>query len=156
VSVPSEEDCGGADGDPLNAAGSRALEQGISARSYPKQTTGRGGGTRLNDAPMTVTSPRGALRRRPLKPYQRRALTLLAGCGSAGCQEAVMHAHGFTADQLTTMVHIGFAATTTERVVGSVGQISEIKSFKITEAGDEALGRNPTHEHRPLKGQAGP
>jgi hypothetical protein len=89
---------------------------------------------------MTVTSPPKALRRRLLKPYQRRALTLLAGCGSAGCQEAVMHAHGFTAGQLATMEHIGFAATTTERVVGSVGQISEIKRFKITEEGERALG----------------
>jgi hypothetical protein len=89
---------------------------------------------------MTVTSPPGALRRRILKQYQRRALTLLAGCGSAGCQEAVMHAHGFTADQLTMMVHIGFAAATMERVVGSLGQISEIKRFKITEEGERALG----------------
>jgi Integrase core domain len=38
-------------------------------------------------------------RRRP-KPYQRRALTLLAGCGDAGCTEAVMRAHGFTAERL--------------------------------------------------------
>jgi hypothetical protein len=89
---------------------------------------------------MTVTSPPGTPRRRFLKPYQRRALTLLAGCGSAGCQEAVMRAHGFTTDQLATMVHIGFAAKTTERVVGSLGQMSEIESFKITEEGERALG----------------
>ena len=49
-----------------------------------------------------------------------------------------MHAHGFTAGQLATMVHIGFAAKTTERVVGR--EISEIQSFKITEEGERALG----------------
>jgi hypothetical protein len=89
---------------------------------------------------MTVTSPPGPLRRRHLKQYQRRALTLLAGCGSAGCQEAVMRAHGFTPDQLATMVHIGFAAKTTERVVGTFGQTSEINRFRITEEGERALG----------------
>ena len=51
-----------------------------------------------------------------------------------------MHAHGFTAGQLATMVHIGFAAKTTERVVSGVGEISEIESFKITEEGERALG----------------
>jgi hypothetical protein len=92
------------------------------------------------NAPMTVTSPPGSLRRRNLKQYQRRALTLLAGCGAAGCQEPVMTAHGFTADQLATMVHIGFAAKTTECVLGSLGQMSEIERFKITEEGERALG----------------
>jgi len=38
-----------------------------------------------------------------------------------------------TADQLATMVHLGFAAKTTERVVSSLGQVSEIENFKITE-----------------------
>jgi hypothetical protein len=92
------------------------------------------------NAPMTVTLPPGPLCRRNLKQYQRRALTLLAGCGAAGCQEAVMRAHGFTADQLATMVHMGFAAQTAERVVGTFGQTSEIKRFKITEEGERALG----------------
>jgi hypothetical protein len=85
---------------------------------------------------MTVTSPPGALRRRHLKQYQRRALTLLAGCGSAGCDEAVVSAHGFTADQLAQMVRVGFAAKTSEPVVGSVGQTFEIKRFKITGASE--------------------
>jgi hypothetical protein len=49
-----------------------------------------------------------------------------------------MRAHGFTADQLGTMVHMGFAAQTAERVVGTFGQTSEIKRFKIT---DEASVR---------------
>jgi len=51
-----------------------------------------------------------------------------------------MLAHGFTADQLGTMVHMGFAAQTAERVVGTFGQTSEIKRFKITEEGERALG----------------
>jgi hypothetical protein len=51
-----------------------------------------------------------------------------------------MRAHGFTADQLRTMVHMGFAAQTAERVVGTFGQTSEIKSFKITEEGERTLG----------------
>ena len=38
-----------------------------------------------------------------------------------------MRAHGFTADQLAMVVHIGFAAQTAERVVGTFGQTSEIK-----------------------------
>src|SRR5690348_9858051 len=59
------------------------------------------------NAPMTVTSPPGPPRRRNLKQYQRRALTLLAGCGAEGCQEVVMRAHGFTADQLPIMVQHG-------------------------------------------------
>jgi hypothetical protein len=51
-----------------------------------------------------------------------------------------MHAHGFTADELAAMVHIGLAAETTERVVGNVGQMSEITTFKLTEEGERALG----------------
>jgi hypothetical protein len=86
---------------------------------------------------MTVTSPPGALRRRHLKQYQRRALTLLAGCGSAGCDEAVMSAHGFTADQLAQMVRIGFAAKTSEDVVGSVGQTFEIKGSRLPKRASE-------------------
>jgi len=76
---------------------------------------------------MTVTPPFGPLRRRRLKQYERRALTLLVGCGSAGCQEAVMRTHGFTADQLAELVRIGFAGL-------------EVGTLKITEAGQRALG----------------
>ena len=78
-------------------------------------------------------------RRRILKPHQRRALVLLAGCGAEACTEAVMRAHGFTADQLAQLVRIEFIARTTESVVGG-GQTSEVKSFKLTDAGQRALG----------------
>jgi hypothetical protein len=35
---------------------------------------------------------------------------------------------------------MGFAAQTAERFVGTFRQASEIKRFKITEEGDQALG----------------
>jgi hypothetical protein len=73
------------------------------------------------------------------KPYLRRALGLLAGCGSGGCTEPVMRMHGFTADQLTEWVRVGFAAAITERTVSEWRQPLEVKRFKITEAGDRAL-----------------
>src|SRR5262245_12561945 len=79
-----------------------ALEQG--SRLGP-------GGTRLNAGADAVTSPPGALRRRHLKLYQRRALTLLAGCRSAGRHDAVV-----------TALRTGFAAITAERAAGGVGQ----------------------------------
>jgi hypothetical protein len=79
-------------------------------------------------------------RRRILKPHQRRAIVLLAGCGAAGCTEAVLLAHGFTADQLAGVMRIGFIAKTTERVIGG-GQMFEVAKFKITEAGRQTLGR---------------
>jgi hypothetical protein len=49
-----------------------------------------------------------------------------------------MHMHGFTAYELAALVRVGYAATTTERVVGD--QPLEVKRLKITEAGDRALG----------------
>jgi hypothetical protein len=87
---------------------------------------------------MPTPSPQRS-RRRVLKPHQRRALVLLAGCGAAGCTEAVMVLHGFTAEQLTKLVRAGFAAMTIERVVGGV-RPSEVRRFKTTEAGQRALG----------------
>ena len=74
------------------------------------------------------------------KPYQRRALALLVGCGSEGCTEGVMRMHGFTTDQLAELVRAGFAATTTERVVSEWRQPLEVKMLRITQAGDRALG----------------
>ena len=78
-------------------------------------------------------------RRRILKPHQRRAIVLLAGCGAEGCTEAVMLVHGFTTDQFAGLVRIGLIAKTTERVV-SGGRTSEVKRFKLTEAGQQVLG----------------
>jgi hypothetical protein len=78
-------------------------------------------------------------RRRILKPHQRRAIVLLAGCGAEGCTEAVMLVHGFTTDQLGGLVRIGLIAKSTEHVV-SGGRASEVKRFKLTEAGQQVLG----------------
>jgi hypothetical protein len=79
--------------------------------------------------------------RRP-RSYRRRALALLAGCGSAGCTEPAMRMHGFTTYQLAELVRAGFAALTTERVVGEFQQPLEVKRLKITEAGDRALEKD--------------
>jgi hypothetical protein len=40
-------------------------------------------------------------------------------------------AHGFTADQLAQMVRVGFAAKTSEPVVGSVGKTSKSKGSRL-------------------------
>ena len=87
---------------------------------------------------MPTPSPQRS-RKRVLKPHQRRALVLLAGCSTAGCTEAVMLLHGFTTEQLADLVRAGFAATTIERVVGSA-QTVEVTRLKITEGGQQALG----------------
>jgi hypothetical protein len=94
----------------------------------------RSGATSL----MPTPSPQRS-RKRVLKPHQRRALVLLAGCSATGCTEAVMVLHGFTAEQLAELVHVGFAATTIERAVGGA-QTPEVEIYKITEAGQRALG----------------
>jgi len=74
------------------------------------------------------------------KPYERRALALLVGCGT----ERVMRMHGFTAYQLAELVRFGFATTSTERVVGEWRQPIEVKRLKIIEAaiGRSALGND--------------
>jgi hypothetical protein len=61
------------------------------------------------------------------EPYLRRALGLLAGCGSGGCTEPVMRMHGFTADELAELVRAGFAATATERTVGEWRQSQKVQ-----------------------------
>jgi uncharacterized metal-binding protein len=77
-------------------------------------------------------------RRRP-KPYERRALILLAGCGGEGCTEAVMRAHGFTDDQLMKLERLGIVAKTTERVVSGL-QTFEVVRLKIREADHQVVG----------------
>jgi hypothetical protein len=77
-------------------------------------------------------------RKRVRKPHQRRALTLLAGCGAAGCTEAVMVAHGFNIG-LDELVRLGLVAATTERAVGA-GKTFEVRRLEITEEGQRALG----------------
>ena len=79
------------------------------------------------------------IRKRVPKPHQRRALALLAGCGASGCTEAVMLLHGFTTEQLAELVRDGFVAETREHVVGAEEPF-DIARFKITEAGQYALG----------------
>ena len=81
---------------------------------------------------MPTPNPRP---RRLIKPYQRRALVLLAGFGDAGCSEAIMLTHGFTVGQLAELIRLGLIAA--EHVVGG-GQTSNGK-LKITEAGQRAL-----------------
>jgi hypothetical protein len=36
----------------------------------------------------------------PPKSTRRRALDVLAGCGTDGCTEAILRAHGFTVEQM--------------------------------------------------------
>jgi hypothetical protein len=93
----------------------------------------------VSDSPRVPNLLALSTRRRRPKPYERRALTLLAGCGGEGCTEAVMLAHGFTADQLTKLVRLGIAAKTTERVVSGL-QTFEVVRLKISEAGQQVLG----------------
>jgi hypothetical protein len=92
-----------------------------------------------------------ACRRRP-KPYERRALILLAGCGGEGCTEAVMHAHGFTHDQLMKLERLGIVAKTTERVV-SLQTFEVVRLFAFLVLRHEprrmlwfAVTHNPTAE----------
>lgn len=74
---------------------------------------------------------------RLIKPYQRRALVLLAGFGDAGCSEAIMLMHGFTAGQLGGLIRLGLVAATTVQASGG-GQTSHRK-LNIIEAGQRAL-----------------
>jgi hypothetical protein len=92
---------------------------------------------------FNLVAPVPSRRHRRPKPHQRRALLLLAGCGTAGCTESVMRMHGFTRDQFRELVQIGFVATTAERVVER-WQTVEVTRFNITEAGQRALGGPPS------------
>jgi hypothetical protein len=73
-------------------------------------------------------------------PTRRRALELLSDAGTEGCSEAVMLAHGFTAEQLVDLVRIGVATATPQPIVTGRGRY-EIPMLRITEAGREALAQ---------------
>jgi hypothetical protein len=67
---------------------------------------------------------------------RRRALIVLAE-SLDGCTEAIMLAHGFTAELLVELVQEDLATVITERGGGS--KSLEVIRFKITEAGRRAL-----------------
>jgi hypothetical protein len=67
---------------------------------------------------------------------RRRALAVLAD-NSDGCTEAIMLAHGFTAELLVELVQEGLASVSTERK--EVREPLEVIRFKITDAGRRAL-----------------
>ena len=63
----------------------------------------------------------------PLSPEWRRALRMLSDAGEIGSTEAVLIAHGFSPEMLTSLVRTGFAImTTAERI-------------RITDVGARAL-----------------
>jgi hypothetical protein len=68
---------------------------------------------------------------------RRRALAVLAS-SLDGCTEAIMLAHGFTAELLIELVQKDLASVTSERT--RCGNESEVIRFKITQAGRQALG----------------
>ena len=67
---------------------------------------------------------------------RRRALAVLADSPD-GCTEAIMLAHGFTAELLIALVQDDLASVISERRGGS--KQDELIRFKITEAGRQAL-----------------
>ena len=77
-----------------------------------------------------------------LAANRRRALAVLADSPD-GCTEAIMLAHGFTAELLIELVRADLATASTERV-GRGRKPVEVVRMKITEAGRRALAR-PNH-----------
>ena len=71
-----------------------------------------------------------------LAASRRRALAVLADSPD-GCTEAIMLAHGFTAELLIALVQDDLASVISERRGGS--KQVELIRFKITEAGRQAL-----------------
>ena len=69
----------------------------------------------------------------------RRVLDLLAG-SSSGASEALLMAHGFTADVLDALILAGLASADTERMMAG-GRVIDVRRFKITAAGRVALER---------------
>jgi hypothetical protein len=70
---------------------------------------------------------------------QRRALTVLAR-SPAGCTEAIMLAHGFTAALLNDLIRAGLASAHADRMMAGKRRI-DIVRLKITDAGRKALGK---------------
>jgi hypothetical protein len=97
------------------------------------------GGTAWYSASDLATRPMPIPRRtrRSPKPDRRRALELLASCGD-GCTEAILLAHGSTAEQMVELIRAGFATATAERVVAG-GRTIEVARMRITEAGRRVL-----------------
>jgi hypothetical protein len=69
---------------------------------------------------------------------QRRALNLLAGAEPRGLNEAILLAHGFTAEMLTDLVH-GDLATVHIETMKAGGRTIEVARMRITDAGRRAL-----------------
>jgi hypothetical protein len=76
-------------------------------------------------------------RKRTPAATRRRALDLLEH-NRDGCTEAIMLAHGFTADMLVELVTARLAIAQTERMVAGRRPVEVIR-FRITEAGRRAL-----------------
>lgn len=67
----------------------------------------------------------------PLSPEWRRALRMLSDAGEIGSTEAVLIAHGFSPEMLTSLVRTGFAVVTmAERI-------------RITDVGTRVLQASP-------------
>jgi hypothetical protein len=86
---------------------------------------------------MASTSARAGRSRRP-KPDRRRALELLAACPPEGCTQAVLVAHGFTVEQMVTLVRAGLATATPQRVTAGRHKM-EVAVLRITDAGRKTL-----------------
>jgi hypothetical protein len=78
----------------------------------------------------SVGNPRRNARRRNAPATRRRALELLAASRD-GCTEAIMLAHGFTAEMLVDLVRAGLATAKAERVVAA-GRTIEVARVRIT------------------------
>jgi hypothetical protein len=69
---------------------------------------------------------------------QRRALRLLADAKASGCTEALLLAHGFTAELVAGLVRAGWATAENERVRAGSRMI-DVPRVKITDAGRRAI-----------------
>jgi hypothetical protein len=68
-----------------------------------------------------------------------RALTVLAG-SPAGCTEAIMLAHGFSAGLLNDLLRAGLATAHVDRMMTGKRPM-EVARLKITDAGRQALAQ---------------